>query len=398
MITYGFSVQGTSHIKKYIECQDAHIIGDLDGDWKLLAVADGVGSAIYSDIGSKTAVITILEYCQIHFKNKMNKNQYMDILKQGYHKAFNQIEKICMNLNNQIEDYDTTLTTALYNGKDLIYGHAGDGGIIIKDKQWKNRMITEPQKGEDRISVRPLRAGEDSWDFGIIDEGVVAVLLATDGMLNAMLPPLLNLNRNKDNKRMVYNTLADFFMNPYCVYKNKQIKAGDKFMYQFLLGKMEVEIFNACLQNGYEKILSKRDAKKICQTIEKYNYSTWEINKVDDDKTIVCAIETKARVRITDVEYFIEPQWEKLQEQFERLAYPSLFQEEKRLQKEEIKKETLIQKNKKIKEAKKEKKIDLMKEKTLVFNIRIGTNKIISFMIISMLLICFIVVTFKFLL
>lgn len=398
MVTYGFSVQGTSHIKKYIDCQDAHIIGDLDGNWKLLAVADGVGSAIYSDIGSKTAVITILEYCQIHFENKMNKNQYMDVLKQGYHKAFNQIEKICMNSNNQIEDYDTTLTTVLYNGEYLIYGHAGDGGIIIKDKQWKNKMITEPQKGEDGISVRPLRAGEDSWDFGIVNERVVAVLLATDGMLNAMLPPLLNLNRNKDNTRMVYNTLADFFMNPYCVYKNKQIKAGDKFMYQFLLGKIEVKTFNACLQNGYEKILSKRDANKICQSIEKYNYSTWEIEKVEDDKTIVCAIETKARVRITDVEYFIEPQWEKLQEQFERLAYPSLFQEEKRIQKEEAKKEILIPKNKKIKEVKKKIKIGSMKEKIFVFNIRIRASTIIFCVVMSGILMCVILLIFIFLL
>ena len=55
MITYGFSVQGKSHIKNNTVCQDFNKFGQLKSGVYIGIVADGVGSARYSDIGSKMA-------------------------------------------------------------------------------------------------------------------------------------------------------------------------------------------------------------------------------------------------------------------------------------------------------------------------------------------------------
>ena len=56
MILYGFSIQGKSHIDKGTVCQDSNKTGRLRAGYYFGAVADGVGSAPHSDIGSKLAV------------------------------------------------------------------------------------------------------------------------------------------------------------------------------------------------------------------------------------------------------------------------------------------------------------------------------------------------------
>ena len=45
MITYGFSVQGKSHIKNNTVCQDFNKFGQLKSGVYIGIVADGVGSA-----------------------------------------------------------------------------------------------------------------------------------------------------------------------------------------------------------------------------------------------------------------------------------------------------------------------------------------------------------------
>lgn len=52
----GASVQGTSHQKKDVSCQDAHGYRVLPGGVVLVAVADGAGSADRSDEGAQCAV------------------------------------------------------------------------------------------------------------------------------------------------------------------------------------------------------------------------------------------------------------------------------------------------------------------------------------------------------
>lgn len=61
---YGFSVVGKSHIKKGTCCQDSHCIRKLENGWIIAAVADGVGSAKNSHIGSKIAAKTVVEFCE----------------------------------------------------------------------------------------------------------------------------------------------------------------------------------------------------------------------------------------------------------------------------------------------------------------------------------------------
>ena len=334
MITYGFSQQGKSHIQKGVVCQDSHRIEMMENGWYILVVADGVGSARHSEDGSRIAVDMVARYCKKNIKLNMTDEQIIETLEKSYQIAFRQIELFCEKVNSQIEDYDTTLSVAIYTGRKVYFGHAGDGGIIVKDSEGHYEMITVPQKGVDGISVRPLRSGSDSWQFGITEKKIAAVLLATDGMLDTLLPPLLNINQLQDNPMMqtnkqmnVYVTLVEFFLNANTVYRNKEIKQANQFMESFLNCDISSEEFNQCLFNAYSYMFDLDTAKSICKTVEQYNYSIWKMDKVTDDRTIVCAINENELISAESPEYYAEPDWKVLQQQFDRLAYPSLYDE-----------------------------------------------------------------------
>lgn len=331
MITYGFSQQGKSHIQKGVVCQDAHQIETLKNGWKVLIVADGVGSAKHSEDGSRLASETIAHFCKKNIQSAMNGEQILEVLKNAYQIALQQIELFCQEQNGKIEDYDTTLTTVIYTGSMVYYGHAGDGGVIVRYDNGSYEMITVPQKGMDGISVRPLRAGVESWDFGIAGKRIAAVLLATDGMLDTLLPPLLNLSQidfnpmiQKEKKMNVYITLTEFLMNADSVYNNLTIKKPDKFLENFMSGNSTNEQFNHCLKNAYSKLLGEEVANAVIATVERYNYTSWKIGNVTDDRTIVCAMNAQVPIHCQMPEYYAEPDWKILQSQYDRLAYPSL--------------------------------------------------------------------------
>lgn len=62
MITYGYSIQGKSHIQRGVVCQDSSKVQRLRANVYMGIVADGVGSAVHSDIGSKMAWMLYLHF------------------------------------------------------------------------------------------------------------------------------------------------------------------------------------------------------------------------------------------------------------------------------------------------------------------------------------------------
>ena len=68
MITYGYSIQGKSHIQRGVVCQDSSKVQRLHANVYMGIVADGVGSAVHSDIGSKMAVDALFAFCNEHIK------------------------------------------------------------------------------------------------------------------------------------------------------------------------------------------------------------------------------------------------------------------------------------------------------------------------------------------
>lgn len=116
-----------------------------------------------SEIGSTTAVKTILAFVSENHPDKWHEESLISLLRTAYHKALKTINALAEENQDNLCDYDTTLTTVIYNGANVAYGHVGDGGIIALSSYGDYSVLTEAQKGEAFNETSPLRAGPDSW-------------------------------------------------------------------------------------------------------------------------------------------------------------------------------------------------------------------------------------------
>ena len=307
MITYGYSIQGKSHIQRGVVCQDSSKVQRLRANVYMGIVADGVGSAVHSDIGSKMAVDALFAFCNEHIKRGYSIEQMLQVLQQGYEYAFQQIEQYVSTNKQDIAQYDTTLSAVIYDGENIIYGHAGDGGIVMRCQTGEIKALTNRQKGADGVSVRPLRAGSTSWEFGVSQEVAAGVLLVTDGLLDGVIEPsLLNIPKTSTQfiqgnfkKNNVYITVAEFFMNPDVVFNNREIVDPERFMEHYLRGDLSGEDegnFLQYMKASYTKSFGDKNAEKLCQVIAQYSYAVWALSKVEDDKSLVCLMNNAMKV------------------------------------------------------------------------------------------------------
>lgn len=337
MLSYGFSIKGKAHIKTGVVCQDANMHGEIAPGLYIGVAADGVGSARHSDIASGLATEKLVKYLENHIQSDYSVEEKMACLKAGYRYAEKAIEEYVKDCDDMLNEYDTTLHVVLYDGRTVIYGHAGDGGILVRTMSGETKVVTFPQKGSDGVSVMPLRAGEKSWKFGCFPERVAAVMLVTDGMLErVVLPHLLNLPTTREEiqnpdrrKTNVYLSATEFFMNPYCVLGNKNLQDPiDLYHYyingEFLDPEQDWKLYLDCMHRGYESLYDAATADRICETMTA-SVPLWNIEDTTDDKTVVCLINEDAKIDVPSPEYFHEPDWAKLRKHYEHLLYPAGF-------------------------------------------------------------------------
>jgi hypothetical protein len=283
--SYGFSIIGSSHEKQGTKCQDANKICELANGIVIAAVADGVGSCKYSDVSSKIAVDVSTAFCETN----LNSFDFADLIEKAFIQAELAIEKQSMQDNQPLPEYDTTLDLVIYDGKRAAYGHCGDGGIICLTNKGDYIKVTTPQKKEG-IFVIPLRDGSknknNTWIFGCVEDDLASVLLATDGVYDIFFPYLL-----KEQPVEVHIPLIEYFMDNTGIHVSK-----DKI----------------------EDISEKRKIflnSDICKSIT-------------DDKTILVLINEDIMPERKDDAYYEEPNWEALQLEWNKKAYPHLYEKD----------------------------------------------------------------------
>lgn len=286
--SYGITAQGTHHIKADTPCQDAHSIAKISNDIVIAAVADGLGSEKYSDIASKIAVETSVNYCLLNINNEYSGEVVLSVISSSFDTALKSIEEEAKREGNDFYQYGTTLSLAVMIDNNLYYGHAGDSGIIVLTLDGLYKKITEQQRDDDGF-VFPFTYNKEKWEFGSV-ENIASVLLATDGMFETFFPIYLI---NEDVK--LYVALARFFMD---------------------INSLHIEEMG-------------EDATK--ERIEKF---IWNIpdGQVNDDKTVVVLVNTSIKAGLQPPEYYVEPDWAELKRKrndiWKREAYPHLFKDE----------------------------------------------------------------------
>ncbi len=324
---YGFSLIGKSHISNEKCCQDAHRIMRMENGWIIAAVADGVGSAANSQIGSRIAVDTVVQFCNECMPYDYNIISIKSMMRTAYNYAFKCIARVAENENNPIENYDTTLSMVIYDGKRIIYGHSGDGAIIGLTTFGDYVEITKPQKGSDGVTVIPLRGGYTNWEIDTYEEDLAAVMLMTDGMLETLCPYLLRDIDNKINK--VYVPLASYFCDPSGFFEGpEKEKITKKLIEDFLIAgeNYPSDNFYVRLLAIYKQLIPNNAVETI-ENIKKNNYPVMLMQNEQDDKTLVVLVNKEVPVDIHNSEFYDEPDWNALQDAWNRKAYPHLYQD-----------------------------------------------------------------------
>ena len=285
---YGIKLRGLSHEKEGTPCQDAFAIVPCGDDMVIAAVADGLGSCAYSDLGSQKAVDVAARYCKQNLVRSGSTEDILQVIRLAFLEAQSETEKDVESRNHDLVQYHTTLSLAVLIGDTLYYGHSGDSGIIALTTEGRFEKVTKQQRDEDG-HVFPLFSNEDLWDFGQFDK-VCSVLLATDGMLECLLPRLL--------KNEPYVNIAGKLMDNRSLHIDKE----------------------------------REDAVK--EQIENYVKTIPPERVGHDDLTIVALVNTSIEPRTQPMEYYKEPNWAELirkhNEEFERAAYPCRFEGENR--------------------------------------------------------------------
>lgn len=325
IIDYGVSIVGKSHIKTERTCQDSHYIKKMKNGWYIAAVADGVGSAKNSQIGSAIAAKTVVEFCDKCMPWDYNLISIKSMMRTAYNYAFKCILEESLRSGEPIESYDTTLSMVIFDGQRIVYGHSGDGAIIGLTTFGDYVEISRPQKSDDGISVIPLRAGYTQWVIDAYEEDLVAVLLMTDGMLETLCHYLLRNHEKKANR--VYVPLASYFADPNG-FQEENIQAAREEISDFVSASetYNVDMFYNRLLKIYEKHLPHK-FKEIVEELKKNNFPVSLMQAEQDDKTIVGLINLDSVLDNKDETFYAEPNWAELQEAWNRKAYPHLYAE-----------------------------------------------------------------------
>ena len=317
MISYGFSMAGTAHVAKGVCCQDSHKISVTKNGIYVGAVADGVGSAENSQIGSKIAAETAVNACVELMPIDYDEICIRSMIRVAFNYAFKKIHEESERSGKPIESYDTTLSLVVYNGKRVVYGHSGDGAIIGLTTAGEYVEITSPQKGPDGVSVIPLRFGYSQWNIDTYNEDLAAVILVTDGMRDGVFCPYLLRDHEKGTSN-VYVPAATFFCDPNCVDND-----ASKTIKRFMANDCDSDAFYKQLKTAYEK-RTGRKANQILTQIKKENVPMLSMKSVTDDKTVVCIINNNFPIRNAEPKYYQEPDWKILKEVWDEYAYPGL--------------------------------------------------------------------------
>ncbi len=319
IFAYGFSLQGKSHKAENVCCQDSNKITKVENLY-IVAVADGVGSAANSQRGSSIAVNVATDYFS---KNYSKKSDIRFLIKQSFAEALNRIFEDAKNNNFSIESYDTTLMMAVYDGQKMAFGHSGDGAIIGLTNSGDFIEITSVQKGLEKETVIPLRAGSNVWQIDTCDKNLAAILLLTDGMLDIICQPRLKLYKTGNS---VYVPLASYFLDLKGICKNQTAADVVKNIEEFVTAEKDYNknTFYACLSAIYKQHLSEEDANQLIEEIKRSNVPVDSMQNVTDDKTVVGLINTDIAIENKSLGFYKDPDWLAIYNAWYKELYPHL--------------------------------------------------------------------------
>jgi hypothetical protein len=147
----GASVQGVSHVKAALPCQDAHAYAVLPDGTLLAAVTDGAGSAAHAEIGAQLAAQAAVAYLQqalLEAVRPSTEAAWRTCLFGALQAARQQLEDEAVRQSWALRELATTLIVLVSTEQCTVAAHVGDGAAVLHDPAAGYVLLSAPQGGE----------------------------------------------------------------------------------------------------------------------------------------------------------------------------------------------------------------------------------------------------------
>jgi hypothetical protein len=185
-VVVGASVQGTSHIKIPLPCQDAHAYKAIDDSILVAAVADGLGSAMYAQAGSQLAAAQAVDWLEQALSATLPGDEaaWVQLARDCFLAARDRLEQEAQTNQAALRDYATTLVLAILTPDWLVTGHIGDGAAVALWEDGGLELVSRPQNDEYANVTYPLTMPDmiNLAEFKACPVKVKALALMSDGM------------------------------------------------------------------------------------------------------------------------------------------------------------------------------------------------------------------------
>jgi len=146
----GAAVQGLSHQKQGLPCQDALEYRCLPGGALLVALADGAGSATHSELGARAAVQAAMDWLAFSLERSQPTEccDWVDLFWETFESARAALIQLAEERDEPLCDFATTLTCLAATPEQLIVGQLGDGAVVARGADGNLDTVTTSQRGE----------------------------------------------------------------------------------------------------------------------------------------------------------------------------------------------------------------------------------------------------------
>lgn len=196
----GTAVKGISHERTGLPCQDAQGFQVLEDGTLIIALADGAGSAQFSDQGARAAVeealsalagaAAVLAETSAGLQDlPPTREGWEDLIREVFDAARQSVLQLADEAGEWIRDYACTLTCAVAQGNCLVVGQVGDGAVVAMTEAGELFAATRLQRGEYANETHFL-IQDDALDHLIVDVfecPVSALAVMSDGLIRLAL-------------------------------------------------------------------------------------------------------------------------------------------------------------------------------------------------------------------
>jgi hypothetical protein len=184
-VLIGATIQGSHQLLESRPCQDAQAFLSMD-DVLLIAIADGLGTALCAQQGAQLAVQAVLKGAGDLLAAAIpgTEEGWHELLQSSILGSRARLEEEAGRQRAPMADYATTLILAIVSRGWLATAHIGDGAVVMLDGDGVFSMVLTPQNGEYANETFSLTLPDASERvvYQVCQANVQALGLLTDGL------------------------------------------------------------------------------------------------------------------------------------------------------------------------------------------------------------------------